>query len=103
MRILHIRPDPEDPESHGFFCYCETQGDSCWVDLPEEGSFFAASNPVSLAGEAIAVVAGGGMLPADGLFYVGVAEDELRIRWKCDGSVAGWVAIRSNQAPWRIG
>ena len=43
--------------------------------------------------QALEVLAHGRMLPADGFFYFGRSRGELVLRWKCDNSVAGRVAI----------
>ena len=44
-------------------------------------------------GQALEALANGGVLPADGLFYFGRSNGDLVLRWKCDNSVAGRVAI----------
>lgn len=82
-------PNPVDPEEEGHVdCLCVPLGDICRGD---GGGFEVADLPTQ-AREAIDVVAAGGMLPSDGRFYVGMTAQELVVRWKCDGSVAGRVA-----------
>lgn len=83
-------PNPIDPEQEGRVdCLCVEQGDICEVE--EEPDGFA--DRTTLVREATDLVAAGGMLPSDGPFYVGRTAEDLVVRWKCDGSIAGRVAI----------
>lgn len=106
VSVSHF-PDPVDPEGDGTYRgFCFTQGAYCWTDtgeieydriwgpkFPEE----AGTAALTLERQAMAVVAAGDMLPSDGPFYFGSAGDELVVRWKCDGRVAGRVAFADAQ------
>lgn len=83
-------PNPVDPDEEGHVdCLCVPLGDLCRGD--EEG--IDVADRTRQAHEATDVVASGAMLPSNGRFYFGVAGEELVVRWKCDGSVAGRVAL----------
>lgn len=47
----------------------------------------------TLVEDARTVVAMGGMLPADGLFYSARNSGVTVVRWKCDGSLAARVSV----------
>lgn len=71
-------------EEGWFECFCAPTGDLCVLRQA-----FAPTDQERLGREATGVVASGGMLPADGLFFVGFRNGERVVRWKCDGSIAG--------------
>ena len=81
-------PLPEPLE--GLRCWCLYIEGLCWV--PQAMS---PGDRAKLEHEAVEVVAEGGMLPADGFFFLGSRPGELVVRWKCDGRVAGHVARSS--------
>ena len=86
----------DDPLGDGdgwYDCWCLYQDGFCWV-----AQAMAPTDREELEVEAIEAVTAGRMLPADGLFYLAVNSDELVVRWKCDGQVAGRLAA---QAPAR--
>lgn len=79
----------DDPLGEGdgwWTCHCVPTGAIC-----AERRAFAPIDQETLGREATEVVASGGVLPADGLFFVGFRAGERVVRWKCDGSIAGRV------------
>lgn len=65
-------------------CVCQASGGYCSVS--------ALLNPVDravLEQEAVETVANGGMLAADGPFFVALRSGETVIRWKCNGDIVG--------------
>lgn len=79
--------DPLGEEGKGWWtCHCLPTGELCAVRQT-----FAPIDQETLGREATKVVASGGVLPADGLFFVGFRAGERVVRWKCDGSIAGRV------------
>ena len=75
----------------GFFiCICGYSGGYCFLR-----SAMASPDREDLEQEAIAVVAAGRRLPADGLFFTAASaeQDEVVIRWKCDGQLVARLAV----------
>ncbi|MCY3676020.1 MAG: hypothetical protein F4Z31_05410 [Gemmatimonadetes bacterium] len=84
----------------------------CWVGegpvsgqgicLPDEGSELCggfALSPVeeeAATQEVLALVAGGGMLPADTPYFVATQGDRLLVRKKCGGSLVGFVVAQGS-------
>ena len=76
-----------EEEGKGWWtCHCWPTGELCALRQT-----FAPIDQETLGREATEVVASGGVLPADGLFFVGFRAGERVVRWKCDGSIAGRV------------
>ena len=92
-KVTIIYDDPLGEGNGWHNCWCLYQDGFCWV-----AQAMAPTDREELEVEAIEAVTAGSMLPADGLFYLAVNSDELVVRWKCDGQVAGRLAA---QAPAR--
>ena len=83
--------DPLDEGGGDFICLCAPAGEICALRQT-----FAPTDRETLGREASEVVASGGMLPADGLFFVAFRAGERIVRWKCDGGIAGRVATAAD-------
>lgn len=78
--------NPVDEDRGWWHCICIASGELCALRQT-----FAPIDQDALGREATEVVASGGVLPADGFFFVGFRAGEPVVRWKCDGSIAGRV------------
>lgn len=83
---VNWHPHPLEEGEGWWDCFCVPTGELC-----AQTQVFAPIDKETLGREATEVVASGGVLPADGLFFVGFRAGERVVRWKCDGSVAGRV------------
>lgn len=86
---------------------------TCWVGegpvtgqgicLPDEDSRLCGGYALTPAEEeaatqeVLALVAGGGMLPADTPYFVATQGDRLLVRKKCGGSLVGFVVAQSSE------
>ena len=68
-------------------CFCQYVDGSC--DLAQS---MASADRSRLEIEAVEAVAAGRMLPGDGFFYLTWKAEDLFVRWKCDGHMAGRLA-----------
>lgn len=82
--------DPLETGKGFFICICGYSGGYCFLR-----SAMASPDREDLEQEAIAVVAAGRRLPADGLFFTAASaeQDEVVIRWKCDGQLVARLAV----------
>jgi len=85
--------NPEEEDKGWWHCICITSGEVCALRQT-----FAPIEQEILGREATEVVASGGILSADGLFFVGFRAGEKVVRWKCDGSIAGRVTHADSPA-----
>ena len=69
-------------------CHCFPSGGVCEIQTTQ-----APEETRAMEERALAVLATGGTLPADGLFYYASRGDQLVLRRKCDGNLVGRVAV----------
>lgn len=85
--------NPVEEDRGWWFCLCVPRGEICALRQT-----FAPIDQDALGRKATRVVASGGVLSADGLFFVGIRAGEQIVRWKCDGSIAGRVTQAAKPA-----
>ena len=74
-------------------CHCYPSGGVCETESDDDSIGLAPDETKAMEEVALAVVAAGSMLPADGLFYYASRGDHLVLRRKCGDSIVGQVAV----------